>query len=202
MRFVAGAAAVLACALAAEAAAASAPRAEGSGATGASGAVTVMGRGPARECSDAARRGASDTAAEQLCTAALEGQPMSARNRAGTYVNRGVIRLRRGAYDLALADFDTAIRAQPAMAEAHLNRGAAGIGGRRFAQSVADLTRALELGAPEPHKAYYNRAVAHEWLENPKAAYLDYVKALELAPDWPLVREQLARFTLAHPDVR
>ena len=161
-------------------------------------AVSVMGGGFAEACAHAARTGLVTNKTEDICTAALDGELLTARDRAGTYVNRGIIKLRAKAYDAAIADFNTAIRYKSDLAEAYVNRGAARIGVRHYAESIADLTQALDLAVPEPEKAYYNRAVAYEWLDNEKAAYFDYKKAIELAPDWDLPKDQLTRFTVSH----
>jgi tetratricopeptide (TPR) repeat protein len=161
-------------------------------------AVTVQGSGLAEQCSTAAKAGSDTPVDEAVCTQSIQEELMPARDRAGTYVNRGCIRLRAKRYDEAIADFDTAIQYQADLAEAYVNRGAAEIGKHRFKESVADLDKAIALGVQEPEKAYYDRAVAHEWLEDYKAAYLDYQKALEIAPDWNLVNQQLARFTVSH----
>src|SRR5207248_2511994 len=99
----------------------------------------------------------------------------------------------------AAKDFDTAIRYQSSLAEAYVNRAAARIGLHQFAASLSDIDNALSLGVKEPEKAYYNRAVAHEWLDDYKSAWIDYQKAIELAPGWDLPRQQLARFTVNHP---
>ena len=61
---------------------------------------------------------------------------------------------------------------------------------------MADLNKAIALGVDEPEKAYYNRALAYEGLEDAKAAYLDYVQALTIKPDWVLPQQQLLRFTV------
>jgi tetratricopeptide (TPR) repeat protein len=167
--------------------------------SGAQAAVTVFGGGMAQQCSAAARDGAVDDAAEQACTMALEGELLGSRDRAGTYVNRGIIKLRRKQYAQAVQDFDTAIKTNRDLSEAYVNRGAAYIGARRFTEAVVDFNTALQMGVTEPHKAYYNRGVANEWLDDPKGAYLDYQKALELAPDWSLPKQQLARFGVSKP---
>jgi tetratricopeptide (TPR) repeat protein len=127
---------------------------------------------------------------------ALESEYLSARDRAGTYVNRGVLRLRRTAYRLAERDFDMAVKARPDLGEAWVNRGAAYIGQKRYADSLTQINRGLELGLEEPAKAYYNRALAHEGLDDMKSAYFDYKKALEIMPDWKAPQEQLVRFTV------
>lgn len=163
-------------------------------------AVTVIGGGLAQTCSKSALAGASDAAAEAVCTTALETEFLSPRDLAGTYVNRGVMKLRRKLFAPALADFDLAVRAKPELGEIYVNRGAALIGQRRYADGLADLDHGLSLGVEEPAKAYYNRALAHEGLDDVKAAYLDYLKAVELAPDWDAPKRELTRFHVARKE--
>ncbi len=162
----------------------------------AQGAVTVIGGGMAKACSEAALDGESDLRFEATCTLALEGELLNARDRAGTYVNRGILKLRRKAFGTALADFDRAVSTKPDLGEAYVNRGAAAVGARRYAEGLTDLNRALELGVDEPEKAYFNRALAHEGLDDLKSAYLDYQKAQSLKPDWTDPARELARFTV------
>ena len=165
------------------------------------GATTVGGGGQAEACAAAAERGETGVRAEQVCATALSTLALAPLDRAGTLVNLGVIRLRSGRYDQAAEDFTTAIRYQPQLAEAYVNRGAARIGLHQFKESLADLNKALELGVKEPEKAYYDRALAADWLGDPQAAFLDYKKALELAPAWELPRDQLFRLRMAHADL-
>lgn len=168
-------------------------------ATGAEAAVTVIGGGMAEECAKAAARGASDERTQEFCTLALETEFLNARDRAGTYVNRGVLQLRRKEWEGAERDFDTAVRIKPDLGESYVNRGAAYIGQARFTESLTEIDRGIALGVEEPHKAYYNRALAHEGLEDAKSAYLDYRQALALAPGWEAPRKELTRFTVTRP---
>ena len=161
--------------------------------------MTVIGGGLAQACSLAAIRGESDFKSERVCTDALE-EFMNTRDRAGTFVNRGVLKLRRGDYKQASADFDAAVRVMPEMGEAYVNRGAASIGQHRYAESLTDINKALSLGVEEPAKAYYNRALAYEGLDDAKSAYFDYQKAIEIQPDWNAPKEQLTRFSVSHRD--
>lgn len=160
-------------------------------------AVTVIGGGLAQACSRAAVGGENDRKFLEVCTLALETEYLNARDRAGTYVNRGVLKLRNAAYPDASRDFNLALRIMPDLGEAYVNRGAASIGQKRYAESLTDINKGLELGVDEPAKAYYNRALAHEGLEDAKSAYFDYQKALEMSPDWIAPREQLTRFTVS-----
>jgi tetratricopeptide (TPR) repeat protein len=165
-------------------------------ATANAGAVTVLGGGMAKECSQAALNGESEVRFETICTQALESELLSLRDRAGTYVNRGVLKLRRKEFGQAQFDFNRAIETKPDLGEAYVNRGAAAVGAKRYADGLADLNKALELGVEEPEKAYYNRALAFEGLDDLKAAYFDYKKAVELKPDWDMPAKELARFTV------
>lgn len=162
-------------------------------------AVSVFGGGMAEACSQAALKGESELRYQKLCTEALETEFLNSRDRAGTLVNRGVLKLRNGAYSDASEDFDRAVTAKPDLGEAYVNRGAAAIGQRRYAESLPDLNRALELGVSEPAKAYYNRALAHEGMDDLKSAYLDYRKAEEIQPEWDAPRKELNRFTVSRP---
>jgi len=159
-------------------------------------AVTVLGGGMARACSAAALGGESAAKFEDICSQALDSEILSLRDRAGTYVNRGVLKLRRKDFGGAQFDFDRAIDTKPDLGEAYVNRGAAAVGARRYSDGLADINKALELGVEEPEKAYYNRALAYEGLDNMKAAYFDYQKAVELKPDWDQPKKELARFTV------
>lgn len=162
----------------------------------AQGAVTVLGSGLAKECSQAALNGESDRRYDEVCTLALEAGFLDDRDRAGTYVNRGILKLRRKEYPSALADFDRAVATKPDLGEAYVNRAAAMLGSKRWDAALADANKAITLGVDEPEKAYYNRALAYEGLDNLKAAYLDYQKAVELKPDWEAPKQELARFTV------
>jgi len=166
------------------------------------GAITTFaGGGMADACADAAARGETGVHAEQVCAQALDTQALLPLDRAGTMVNLGIIRLRSGRYAEADTDFSMAIRFMPDLAEAYVNRGAARIGMRQFKAAVDDVDKALSLGVKEPQKAYYDRGLAYEWLDNPKAAYADYKKALEISPAWDLAREQMYRFKFTHSEV-
>ncbi len=160
------------------------------------GASSVIGGGDARACYDAASKGRTDLSAILDCDSAISGQELSARDRAATVVNRGVIHLLRRDAGKALTDFDRAISWRPDLGEAHVNRGAALILTGDFEGALASINRGLELGAEDPHEAYFNRAIAQEKLDNVAAAYADYRRAAELKPDWDLPPRELARFTV------
>jgi tetratricopeptide (TPR) repeat protein len=159
--------------------------------------VTVIGGGLAEACSKATMAGSSLPRDEETCTRALGEELLNPRDKAGTYVNRGIMKMRRGEWRPAMADFDRAVYFKPDLGEIYVNRGAALLGQHRFADGLADLNKSLELGVEEPAKAYYNRALAYEGLDDLKAAYFDYQKALELSPEWDAPKRELSRFHVA-----
>jgi tetratricopeptide (TPR) repeat protein len=156
--------------------------------------VTVIGGGMAEACSKAALSGKSSVRLEELCSDALDKEMLNSRDRAGTLVNRGVLKMRRQDWTGATRDFDEAARIKPDMGEAYVNRGAVSIGEHRYAASLPDLNKGLQLGVEEPAKVYFNRALAYEGLEDTKSAYFDYQKAVELSPDWEAPKNELVRF--------
>jgi tetratricopeptide (TPR) repeat protein len=161
----------------------------------ASAAVSVLGNGAANLCSSAALSGDAKDDDIANCNAALN-DPLTDIQRAGTYVNRGVLMLRRKNFVASRADFDMALQIVPTMGEAVVNRGASLVAERRFAEGLAEIDRGLTMNPEEPEKAYYNRALANEGLDDMKAAYFDYLKALELKPGWDRPQTELARFTV------
>ena len=162
----------------------------------ASAAVTVLGDSRAQQCSEAAFHEVADLNSIELCTAALNDGQLDRRDQAGTYINRGVMQMIRGDYVDARADFDQAIQVDAALGEGWVNRGAVDIIEKRYQDGIADIDKGLELGTEEPAKAYYNRGVAYEGLDDEKSAYLDYQQALVLEPGWDLPRQELLRFTV------
>jgi tetratricopeptide (TPR) repeat protein len=159
-------------------------------------AVTVMGDSAAQQCSEAAFHERADSSSMELCTRALGESKLDRRDLAGTYINRGVMWMVRRDYKSARSDFQSAIEIDPALGEAWVNRGAIAILDRQFQAGIDDISKGLTLGTEEPAKAYYNRAVAYEGIDDEKSAYLDYQQALVLKPGWDLPKQELLRFTV------
>jgi tetratricopeptide (TPR) repeat protein len=159
-------------------------------------ATTVLGNGLAHICSESAKAGSDDPRAVDVCTMAIESESLTRHDLAGTYVNRGVIKMRRKAYRDARGDFNVAVKLAPTMGEALINRGGAFVGERQYAQALEDIDRGLTLNPEEPEKAYYNRGLAHEGLDDITSAYFDYQRAVALKPDWDPPQHELLRFSV------
>ena len=165
-------------------------------ATSAGAAVTVLGGGQAAACFEAARGGRSDDSAIATCDLALDSEVLAPPDRGGTYINRGVMKLRRRLYEAAHADFDAGIAMIPKVGEGWINRGAMFVGEHKYREGLDDLDKGLVLGVREPEKAYFNRALAYEGLDDEKSAYLDYQQAATLKPNWDAPQKELRRFTV------
>ena len=163
--------------------------------------VVVIGNSSARQCFEAAdsplRPAARDMA---YCDQALNEEALSRHDTVATHVNRGILRLRRGNVDEAIADFDTAIEMDPNQPESYLNKGAALIRLNNAAEALQLFTVALVRNTRRPAIAHFGRAIAHEELGDVRSAYQEYQLASELDPDWDDPRIELRRFRIVRSD--
>lgn len=157
-------------------------------------AVTVLGNGVAHSCYQFAELGGNPVDGISACNFALEQTALSVKDRAATFINRGILRVRKDDTDGALADYNRGLAMDSALGEGYVDRGAIMIVLRRYDDALTDIDKGITLGANRPQIAYYDRAIADEALGNIRAAYEDYKKALEIQPDFALASEQLARF--------
>jgi tetratricopeptide (TPR) repeat protein len=127
------------------------------------------------------------------CTAALD-KNLSQNDYAGTLVNRGLLEAAAHNDSAAVADFDAGLARNDKLTPAYMNRGLAMLRASRFEEARADFSRAIELGTADLHVAYFNRGEAQEGAGNLLAAYHDYRKAQELAPNFKPASLELARF--------
>jgi tetratricopeptide (TPR) repeat protein len=156
-------------------------------------AVTVLGQGPAQECFSIAEYGGDAREGINLCTYALDSL-LSPTDRAATFVNRGVLRLSVHENDRALADIDAGIEIAPGLGDAFVDRGAVSIALGHYDDALADLNRGIALGPHRPQIAYYDRAIIYEQQGDIRAAYNDYKKAVDIAPNFEPAANELKRF--------
>lgn len=155
----------------------------------------------------------------QLCTLAIQQSGVDRVNTAANYNNRGVLHFAAGNNDAALSDFTEAARMDDTLVFAHINRGNLLNLREQWAEAIAAFDRAIELGIPpgpgstgnaadlsesskawhsravrELARAHFNRGIAHENLQRFREAYVDYLRASELAPDWEDPQRELQRF--------
>ena len=160
-------------------------------------AVTVVGSTFARTCYDAAESRFAGTEAISDCDQALRQENLTGYDRVATHVNRGILKLRGGAVDAAIADFDRAIDLDPGEAEAYLNKGMAVL---RLPegedQAIGLFDAAIQKKTRRPAIAYYGRAVANELNGRIREAYRDYRQASAMDPKSRQPKAELARFTV------
>ena len=157
--------------------------------------VMVIGASSARMCYEAAESPVlPQTGDVRRCDAALNEDHLTLYETVATHVNRGILRLRRGQVEEAIADFDRAMALDADQPEAYLNKGAALIRRNNPEDALGLFTMALERNTSRPEIAHFGRAVANEALGNVRQAYADYQRASELAPQWAEPRTELQRF--------
>ena len=159
--------------------------------------VTIIGNGSARACYEAADSPLAPDAGDlQVCDTALRDGGLTMHDVVATHVNRGILRLRQDQIDLALQDFDTAIRLDPTEPEAYLNKGAALMRTDNARDALPLFTASLERNTARPELAHFGRAMANETLGNVREAYNDYRRASELRPGWQEPLVELQRFRI------
>lgn len=157
-------------------------------------AVTVLGSGLGNTCYQAAEFGGDPKTDIGACTAALNQEALTPKDRAATYVNRGILRSRYGDSRGALLDYNAGLALDASLGEAYVDRGANYIVLQQYQDALNDIEKGIQMGARRLEIAYYDRAIVNEALGNIRAAYQDYRKAVELQPDFALASEQLSRF--------
>ncbi len=151
-------------------------------------AVTVLGGGLAHSCYEAVEYSrVAPARALQICDTALEQEQLTKRDRAATITNRGILHMREGRHQKALADYEKSIRMMPQLLESKVNQGAALYGLGRYREALAALNDGIGTDSIDAKAVgYYNRALCHERLGDIQTAYEDFRRALETRPDFEL----------------
>ena len=159
-------------------------------------AVKVIGRGFGSLCYEYARAGHASDDGVESCNRALTEESLTPDDRAATFVNRGILQMYSKDFARALVSYEEALKLEPDLAEAYVNKGVALVNLGRDQEAVAAISQGLKLNTVRPEIAYYSRGVANEMLGNMRAAYEDYRQAAALKPEWQDPRTQLRRFSV------
>jgi tetratricopeptide (TPR) repeat protein len=159
----------------------------------------VYGTGLAASCSKLAISGLYDRQTLTTCDQALELEALGRENAAKTHVNRGVVLLRRASLDRAAQDFLRAERLMPQLPEIYINRAVVLIKQQRYREAIAQLDKGISMEPDELEKAYFNRGLAREQVDDIRGAYFDFKRASELDPEWEAPRKELARYQVRAP---
>ena len=165
-------------------------------ASGPGGAQTIvtLGRGYAHDCFVYAKSGTDPSDGVAVCDQALKQEPLSSRDRAATFDNRGVMLDLLGKTQNAAEDFHMASTLNEALGDPHVNLGSMMIKERRYSDALTEINKGLELGMSFPHIGYYDRAIAEEMIGSYKESYYDFKKVLELEPNYAPATERLKDF--------
>jgi tetratricopeptide (TPR) repeat protein len=117
------------------------------------------------------------------CTRVIASGETGSRGRAVAFYNRGQDWFHAGEYDRAIADFDAAIRLNPASAWTLNNRGTAWYFKGDPDRAFADFDAAVQRD-PEYARAWHNRGEVRRDKGNFNGAVADYGKAIELDPGY------------------
>jgi tetratricopeptide (TPR) repeat protein len=156
--------------------------------------IMTVGGSFARSCYLSAESRDATPASIAECNRALGEQAMSDQDRLATHVNRGILRMIKGDFELAKADFEEAVEMNPNHPEPWLNTAILRFKQGDSAAAVPLFDRAIQLHTRRPEIAYYGRALAHEDAGNVKAAYADLRRAVALRPNWAEPKRDLARY--------
>lgn len=164
----------------------------------AQGAVTVIGGGMAKECYEAVEFSRVPAAkALDVCDQALDLERLSARDRAATYTNRGILYMRAGNNTRALWDYQRSLEVMPKLQEAKVNLGAALYNLKRYPEALVALNEGVGTDSLDARAiGYYNRGLTHEKLGDIQSAYEDFRRALQTNPEFKQAADQMARFTV------
>ena len=149
--------------------------------------VDLEALGALRQKAFAATNEGQFAEAEGYWTEILEVLP----DNAAVLSNRGNSRVSQNKLELAIADYDAAIRLMPEAPDPYLNRGAAWEGLQEWEKAIADYNHVLELDPQDP-AAYNNRGNAEAGQGEWEKAIADYKQAADLASDFAIARANYA----------
>lgn len=156
-------------------------------------AETMLGVSSAHLCYEYATQGnASARRAVDTCTKAIESEPLTGRDLAATYSNRGILQAQRGRYALAVQDYDRALALNPILVHAMINRGNARTRMKQFKEALNDYDLAAFYSEGRNDLVFYNRALLFLQMGRLENARNDLLRALEADPDSLRYREALA----------
>ena len=164
----------------------------------ANGAVFTIGGPLSRLCYESALSQDGRSFAVDGCTRALHEEGLLARDRAATYVNRGILHMVAGHGRDADADFNAALALDQDLPDAWLNKGFLRLRQGKGREALPLLQRGIDQGPRRQALAYFARGVAYEQMGEFRSAYADLKRARDLEPRWSLPNEYLSRYQVSH----
>ena len=146
-------------------------------------AISVLGDSEAAICYKHAKLGYSSRSSINICLNTLSGMPLPVNIRDATRINLGIIYNNGLKPNLALEQFNKAIKNDSVKAEALLNQGNSLYLLKNFSGALDKYEESLKSNINDVSAVYYNKGLVFEKLGNTKDAVLFYKKALSLNPD-------------------
>lgn len=141
----------------------------------------IFNESPALQCYLEADKRSPPYSVED-CDLALDHEPLSLKNRAATFSNRGIVHRKLNNWEKALKDQDMAIELMPELSGAHINRGNILMAMKRYPEAMEAFDESIALTDENLPLAYYNRALLFRLLGDQKSAKDDASRAAELDP--------------------
>jgi tetratricopeptide (TPR) repeat protein len=158
--------------------------------------IVTLGKGYAHDCFIYAKAGIDPYDGVEVCNQSIDHEPLTIKDRAATFDNRGVMLDLLGRSEKAAADFHQAMALDPKLGDPYVNLGSVLIKQKRFDEALESINKGIELGVSFPHIGYYDRAVAYQLMGRYKEAYYDYKKTLELEPNFTQASDRLKDFVV------
>jgi tetratricopeptide (TPR) repeat protein len=117
------------------------------------------------------------------CSALIQSGKEPAKVLAGSFFNRGNAYEAKGQYDLAIQDFDSAIKRNPNDAAAFYSRGSSYFAKGQTDSAIQDFDRAIMLD-PNDATAFNNRGEAYREKGQQDRAIQDFDRAITLKPNY------------------
>jgi tetratricopeptide (TPR) repeat protein len=160
--------------------------------------VTILGdSGDARECYFSAgiaiQMQNTSSSEIETCSRALSLGNLRLRDKAATYVNRGILYAANEQYQEAVKDYERAMKLYPEFGAIYVNRGNLFFLGQSYDSAILEYTKALNLDLRQDYVAYLNRGMAYEKLGKLSNAESDYRLAIKMAPEWSVAKSKLER---------
>lgn len=157
-------------------------------------AVITVGGPLSRLCYEAALAHDDRQSAIDGCTRSLNEEPLLRGDRAGTYVNRGILEMNRGDDVEADADFNAALALDRDLPDAWLNKGFIRLRRGNGREALPLLEEGLKHNPDRRALAIFARGVAYEQMGEFDSAYADLKRAHEIEPGWALPSKYLSRY--------
>ncbi|MBB4368665.1 tetratricopeptide (TPR) repeat protein [Bradyrhizobium sp. cir1] len=118
----------------------------------------------------------------QACTSVLDSGKFGERGTISAYFNRAGAYSKKGAFELAVADYSELIRLYPRNMYAYYNRAYSYYQLGEIDRAIADYGEVIKAN-PKDQRAYYSRAVTYAKKGDFDLAIADYTRAIELKLD-------------------